>query len=66
MAKLIKGDNVQNIITDGDVLVTSPSKIGKTLGDVLNEQQSDIDRLKSNEKVSFVFLNKYLQNRLRI
>ena len=55
MAKLIKGDNVQNIITDGDilvtsgdVLVTSPSQIGKTLSDVLNEQQSDINKLKSN------------------
>ena len=26
MAKLIKGDNVQNRITDGDVIITSPSK----------------------------------------
>ena len=55
MAKLIKGDTVQNIITDGDVIVTSPSKIGKTLGDVLNEQQSDIDRLKSNVKYIYAY-----------
>jgi hypothetical protein len=55
MAKLIKGDSVQNIITDGDVLVTSPSKIGKTLGEVLNEQQSDIDKLKSNVKYIYAY-----------
>ena len=55
MAKLIKGDNVQNIITDGDVLVTSPSKIGKTLDEVLKEQQSDIDRLKSNVKYIYAY-----------
>lgn len=55
MAKLIKGDNVQNIITDGDVVVTSPSKIGKTLDEVLVEQQSDIDRLKSNVKYIYAY-----------
>ena len=55
MAKLIKGDNVQNIITDGDVLVTSPSQIGKTLCDVLNEQQSDINKLKSNVKYIYAY-----------
>ena len=55
MAKLIKGDNVQNIITDGDVIVTSPSKIGKTLDEVLVEQQSDIDRLKSNVKYIYAY-----------
>ena len=55
MAKLIKGDSVQNIITDGDVLVTSPSKIGKTLGEVLDEQQSDIDKLKSNVKYIYAY-----------
>ena len=55
MAKLIKGDNVQNIITDGDVIVTSPSKIGKTLDEVLSEQQSDIDRLKSNVKYIYAY-----------
>ena len=55
MAKLIKGDNVQNIITDGDVIVTSPSKIGKTLDEVLIEQQSDIDRLKSNVKYIYAY-----------
>lgn len=55
MAKLIKGDNVQNIITDGDVIVTSPSKIGKTLDEVLVEQQSDIDRLKSNIKYIYAY-----------
>ena len=55
MAKLIKGGNVQNIITDGDVIVTSPSKIGKTLDEVLKEQQSDIDRLKSNVKYIYAY-----------
>ena len=55
MAKLIKGDSVQNIITDGDVVVTSPSKIGKTLDEVLIEQQSDIDRLKSNVKYIYAY-----------
>ena len=55
MAKLIKGDSVQNIITDGDVIVTSPSKIGKTLDEVLVEQQSDIDRLKSNVKYIYAY-----------
>ena len=55
MAKLVKGDNIQNIITDGDVIITSPSKIGKTLNEVLNEQQSDIDRLKSNVKYIYAY-----------
>jgi hypothetical protein len=55
MAKLVKGDSIQNIITDGDVLITSPSKIGKTLDEVLNEQQSDIDRLKSNVKYIYAY-----------
>ena len=55
MAKLIKGNNVQNIITDGDVIVTSPSKIGKTLDKVLDEQQSDIDKLKSNVKYIYTY-----------
>lgn len=55
MAKLIKGDSVQNIITDGDVIITSPSKIGKTLDEVLDEQQSDIDRLKSNVKYIYAY-----------
>lgn len=55
MAKLIKGNNVQNIITDGDVIITSPSKIGKTLDEVLVEQQSDIDRLKSNVKYIYAY-----------
>jgi hypothetical protein len=55
MAKLIKDGNVQNIITDGDVIVTSPSKIGKTLDEVLIEQQSDIDRLKSNVKYIYAY-----------
>jgi hypothetical protein len=55
MAKLVKGDNVQNIITDGDVIVTSPSKIGKTLDEVLVEQQSDIDKLKSNVKYIYAY-----------
>ena len=55
MAKLVKGDNIQNIITDGDVIVTSPSKIGKTLDEVLVEQQSDIDRLKSNVKYIYAY-----------
>ena len=55
MAKLIKGDSVQNIITDGDVIVTSPSKIGKTLDEVLVEQQSDIDKLKSNVKYIYAY-----------
>jgi hypothetical protein len=55
MAKLIKGDIVQNIITDGDVIVTSPSKIGKTLDEVLVEQQSDIDKLKSNVKYIYAY-----------
>ena len=55
MAKLVKGDSIQNIITDGDVLVTSPSKIGKTLDEVLKEQQSDIDRLKSNVKYIYAY-----------
>ena len=55
MAKLIKDNSVQNIITDGDVIVTSPSKIGKTLDEVLVEQQSDIDRLKSNIKYIYAY-----------
>ena len=55
MAKLIKGDTVQNIITDGDVIVTSPSKIGKTLDEVLGEQQADIDKLKSNVKYIYAY-----------
>jgi hypothetical protein len=55
MVKLIKGGNVQNIITDGDVIVTSLSKIGKTLDKVLVEQQSDIDKLKSNVKYIYAY-----------
>ena len=55
MAKLIKGNNVQNIITDGDVILTSPSNIGKTLDEVLNEQQSDINKLKSNVKYIYAY-----------
>ena len=55
MAKLIKGDSIQNIITDGDIVITSSSKIGKTLNDVLVKQQSDIDRLKSNVKYIYAY-----------
>ena len=55
MAKLIKDNSVQNIITDGDVIITSPSKIGKTLDEVLDEQQADIDRLKSNIKYIYAY-----------
>ena len=55
MAKLIKGNSVREIITDGDVIITSTSKIGKTLDKVLDEQQSDIDRLKSNVKYIYAY-----------
>ena len=55
MAKLIKGGNVQNIIMDSDVIMTSESKLGKTLDVVLEEQQSDIDRLKSNVKYIYAY-----------
>ena len=55
MAKLIKGGNVQNIIMDSDVIMTSESKIGKTLDQVLVEQQSDIDKLKSNVKYIYAY-----------
>ena len=55
MAKLIKGGNVQNIIMDSDVIMTSESKLGKTLDEVLVEQQSDIDRLKSNVKYIYAY-----------
>ena len=55
MAKLIKGGNVQNIIMDSDVIMTSESKFGKTLDQVLVEQQSDIDKLKSNVKYIYAY-----------
>ena len=57
MAKLIKGDgNSYNIITDDDVIVvTSPSNMGKTIGEVLVEQQSDINRLKGNVKYIYAY-----------
>ena len=55
MAKLIKGGNVQNIIMDSDVIMTSESKLGKTLDEVLEDQQSDIDRLKSNVKYIYAY-----------
>ena len=55
MAKLIKDGEIHNIITDGDVVVTSPSKIGKTLNEVLDEQQSDINKLKSNVKYIYAY-----------
>lgn len=55
MAKLIKGDSIQNIITDGDIVITSPYKNGKTLNEVLVEQQSDIDKLKSNVKYIYAY-----------
>lgn len=45
----------KNIILDGDVIVTSPSKIGKTLGEVIDEQQQDINRLKSNVKYIYSY-----------
>lgn len=56
MAKLIKDGKNYNIITDGDVVVTAPSKIGKTLDEVLIEQQSEIDRLKSNIKYIYSYI----------
>ena len=53
---LLKKDGKNyNIITDGDVTITSPSKIGKTLKNVIDEQQSDIDRLKSNIKYIYAY-----------
>ena len=55
MAKLIKGSNVQNIIMDSDIIMTSESKIGKTLDQVLVEQQFDIDKLKSNIKYIYAY-----------
>ena len=55
MVKFIKGESVHNIITDDDVILTSSSKMGKTLGEVLDEQQSDIDRLKSNIKYIYAY-----------
>jgi hypothetical protein len=47
--------NGKNIITDGDVIVTSPSVTGKTLESVITEQQSDINRLKSNVKYIYSY-----------
>ena len=55
MVKLVKGDIAQNIITDDDVIITSSSKMGKTLCEVLNEQQLDIDKLKSNVKYIYAY-----------
>ena len=55
MAKLIKGSNVQNIIMDSDIIMTSESKIGNTLDQVLVEQQFDIDKLKSNIKYIYAY-----------
>lgn len=47
--------NGKNIITDGDIIVTSPSVTGKTLESVITEQQSDINRLKSNVKYIYSY-----------
>lgn len=47
--------NGKNIITDGDVIVTSPSVTGKTLESVITEQQSDINMLKSNVKYIYSY-----------
>ena len=55
MAKLVNGDKIYNIITDGDIIITSPYKNGKTLNEVLVEQQSDIDKLKSNVKYIYAY-----------
>ena len=42
--------NGKNIITDKDITVTGAKNLGDNLSDILQEQQSNIDSLKSNVK----------------
>ena len=46
----MKYNGTNNIITDNDILVTSGSGSNKDLHTVIEEQQYDIDTLKSNVK----------------
>lgn len=46
----MKYNGTDNIITDNDILVTSGSGSNKNLHTVIEEQQYDIDTLKSNVK----------------
>ena len=46
----MKYNGTDNIITDNDILVTSGNGSNKNLHAVIEEQQYDIDTLKSNVK----------------
>ena len=46
----MKYNGTDNIITDNDILVTSGNGSNKNLHTVIEEQQYDIDTLKSNVK----------------
>lgn len=48
------GKIYNDVITDNNVIITSGEQIGKNLKDVIDEQQNDINKLKSNVKHIYV------------
>ena len=46
----MKLNGTKNIITDKDITITGASHLGDTLSDILESQQEDIAKLKSNVK----------------
>lgn len=46
----MKLNGKNNFITDKDIIITEGNNLGETLSDVLDTQQSDLEKLKSNVK----------------
>lgn len=51
----MKLNNKKRIIIDDDIIVTTPSNIGDSLKDVIDEQHKDIEKLKSNMKFIYSY-----------
>ena len=51
----MKKNNKERFIIDDDIIVTSPHNIGESLKDVIEKQQTDIDKLQSNVKFIYSY-----------
>ena len=51
----MKLNGKKKIITDDDILVTSPHDFGESLKDVIDDQRQDIEKLKSNVKFIYSY-----------
>ena len=51
----MKLNNKNRIIIDDDIIVTTPSNIGDSLKDVIDEHHKDIEKLKSNMKFIYSY-----------